>query len=80
VDQSAADMETETQKPQNQKNYENCPKHIEPPVLIREHPNKYMMTGGHFRICTRLLRRADAQPEAAWSILTSILNRQLRAL
>jgi hypothetical protein len=41
-------METEAQKPQNQKNYENRPKHIEAPVLIPEHPN----------------RRAEAQPEA----------------
>jgi hypothetical protein len=28
VDQAAADMQAETQKPQNQKNNENCPKHI----------------------------------------------------
>ena len=30
-------METETQKPQNQKNNENSPKHVKPPVLICEH-------------------------------------------
>jgi hypothetical protein len=39
-------METEAQKPQNQKNYENCPKHIESPVLIPEQLTEYMMTGG----------------------------------
>jgi hypothetical protein len=27
VDQGSADMQTETQKPQNQKNNKNCPKH-----------------------------------------------------
>jgi hypothetical protein len=27
VDQTARDMETEAQKPQNQQNNENCPKH-----------------------------------------------------
>jgi hypothetical protein len=28
VDQTSADMQTETQKPQNQKNNENGPKHV----------------------------------------------------
>jgi len=28
VDQAAADMKAESQKPHNQKNHENCPKHI----------------------------------------------------
>jgi hypothetical protein len=27
VDEGSADMQTETQKPQNQKNQKNCPKH-----------------------------------------------------
>jgi hypothetical protein len=29
VDQASANMQTETQKPQNQKNNENRPKHID---------------------------------------------------
>jgi hypothetical protein len=48
-------METEAQKPQNQKNYENCPKHIESPVLIAEHVVEYMMTAGALRVCATLL-------------------------
>jgi hypothetical protein len=39
VDQASTDVQTETQKPQNQKNNENGPKHIETSVLIREHTN-----------------------------------------
>jgi hypothetical protein len=39
VDQAATDVQTETQKPQNHKNNENRPKHINLPVLIREHSN-----------------------------------------
>jgi len=31
VDQASADMQTETQKPQNQKNNKNRPKHINLP-------------------------------------------------
>jgi hypothetical protein len=46
-------------------------------AAVPEHPNRYIMTGGHFRVCARLLKGAEAQPEASWSILTSILNRQL---
>jgi len=34
VDQTAGHMETEAEKPQNQKHYENCPKHIYSPLLI----------------------------------------------
>jgi hypothetical protein len=56
-------METEAQKPQNQKNYENCPKHIESPVLIPEHLVEYMMTGEALRVCARLLKWTKAQPE-----------------
>ena len=32
-------MQTETQKPQNQKDNENSPKHVKPPVLLCEHLN-----------------------------------------
>jgi hypothetical protein len=39
VDQGSADMQTETQEPQNQKNNENGPDHVKPPVLICEHLN-----------------------------------------
>jgi hypothetical protein len=56
-------METEAQKPQNQKNYENCPKHIESPVLITEHVVEYMMTGGALRVCARLFKWTKAQLE-----------------
>jgi hypothetical protein len=34
MDQAASHMETEAEKPQNQKHYENCPKHICSPLLI----------------------------------------------
>ena len=30
VNQASTDMQAETQKPQNQKNNENCPKHVNP--------------------------------------------------
>jgi hypothetical protein len=30
VDEAAGKVKAETQKPQNEKNYENCPKHGEP--------------------------------------------------
>ena len=63
MDQASADMEREAQKPQNQKNYENCPKHIESPVLIPEHRNESMMTGGVLQVCAILLKWAKAQPE-----------------
>jgi hypothetical protein len=33
VDQAAADMQTETQKPQNQKNDKDRPKHVNPPFV-----------------------------------------------
>jgi len=33
-------------------------------AAVPEHPNRYMMTGGHFRVCARLLKGAEAQPEA----------------
>lgn len=57
-------METEAQKPQNHKNYENCPKRIEPPVLIPEHLVEYIMTGGALRICARLLKWTNSQLES----------------
>jgi hypothetical protein len=76
VDQASADMETEAQKPQNQKNYENCPKHIESPVLIPEHLVEYMMTAGALRVCARLLVWARRSQKPACSILTSIQNFQ----
>ena len=63
MDQASADMEREAQKPQNQKNYENCPKHIESPVLIPERRNESMMTGGVLQVCAILLKWAKAQPE-----------------
>jgi hypothetical protein len=63
-------MKTETQKPQNHKNYENCPKHIKPPVLIPEHLVEYIMTGGALRFCARLLKWTKAQPETGLIILT----------
>jgi hypothetical protein len=36
VDQAAGHVETETEKPKNQKHYENRPKHIYSPLLIFE--------------------------------------------
>ena len=39
MDQTSADMQTKTQEPHNQKNNENGPKHVKPPVLICEHLN-----------------------------------------
>jgi hypothetical protein len=34
VDQTSAHMQTETQKPQNQKHHKNCPKHSHIPLLL----------------------------------------------
>jgi len=39
-------MQTETQKPQNQKNNENGPKHVNLTVLICEHLNSERTKGG----------------------------------
>ena len=39
VDQGSAEVQTETQKPQNQKNNEKWSKACRPPVLAREHLN-----------------------------------------
>jgi len=36
VDQAATDMETETQKPQDEKNNKNCPKHGNLPLQNRK--------------------------------------------
>ena len=38
MDQASADVQTETQKPQNQKNDKNRPKHGKPPHEHRAHP------------------------------------------
>ena len=46
MDQASAYVETETQKPQNQEDYEKGPKHIESPVLIPEQLTESMMTAG----------------------------------
>jgi hypothetical protein len=44
VDQRSADVQTETQKPQNQKNNKNCPKHNNLQCSICEHPNMSFIT------------------------------------
>jgi hypothetical protein len=91
VDQASADVQTETQKPQNQKNNENSPKHVKPPVLLYKHLNSetdrgwarsvHSTTGGApYLLGERAVRRDEKLLPAVTHYIRSIASTLLRRI
>jgi hypothetical protein len=55
VDQTSAQVQTETQKPQNQKHHKNCPKHSHILLLLASTPKEFSYPQANLEASMKLL-------------------------